>query len=313
MLFKRKGSPNWNYKFTINGNTIFRSTGTDDKIKAQEIADKAKVTAWEKLKHGVRQRYLWHDAMIRFLTESHGKRSIETEKSHLRWLAKHLDGKYLDEIDTDVVEKIIKAKLKDAGTTRCNRTTGIISAILNKAHKKWGWLDRVPHIRKFREGGQRLRWLTKEEAVRLLEELPEHAHDMAMFTLTTGLRESNVTGLEWSQIDMQRRIAWIHADQSKNGKVIRVPLNDDAVAVLIRQLGKHQSRVFTYDGNTIEKVSTKAFRKALDRAGIENFRWHDLRHTWASWMPSSCTKRVRGMEFYGYGDAIRAFSPRTFG
>ena len=62
---------------------------------------------------------------------------------------------------------------------------------------------------------------------------------MATFSLATGLRESNVTGLEWNQIDMQRRIAWIHADQSKNGKIIRVPLNDDAVVILRQQLGKH--------------------------------------------------------------------------
>lgn len=288
MLFKRKGSPNWHYKFTVKGKTIYRSTGTDDKEKAQEIADKAKAEAHDVLKLGKRQRYLWQDAVVRWITESE-KKSIDTDKYHLKWLRKYLDNVYLDEIDTDKIEEIIQAKLEVAGKTRVNRTTELIRSILNKAHKKWGWIDSVPHIRRFKEPKKRIRWLTHEEAERLLKELPEHTKAMAMFTLATGLRESNVTGLEWSQIDLHRKIAWIHADQSKSDKVIRVPLNQDAIDILIQQRGKHSIRVFTYRGQPVNKAGKKCWREALKRAGIENFRWHDLRHTWASWHVQSGT------------------------
>jgi integrase len=63
--------------------------------------------------------------------------------------------------------------------------------------------------------------------------------------------------LEWQQIDMQRHVAWIHPDQAKAAKAIGVPLNDDAVAVLKAQIGKHHTHV-TYKGKPIAKAGTLA-------------------------------------------------------
>lgn len=299
MLFKRKKY--WYYKFTVKGKTVYRSTGTSDKEKAQVIAAKAYSDACNQLRFNEKPRYLWQDAVIRWLNESEN-RSIETEKYHLRWLSQHLDDIYLDEIDQNIIEGIIQSKLKEAGTTRVNRTTSVVSAILNKACKKWGWIDSVPYIRKFKESNQRLRWLTPEEVDRLIPELQPHTRYMMLFTLATGLRESNITGLEWNQIDMQHRIAWIHADQSKNGKPIRIPLNDDALTILRKQIGKHQTRVFTYKGKPIEKAGTKAWRAGLERAGIKNFTWHGFRHTWASWHVQAGTPLNVLQELGGWSD-----------
>lgn len=106
---------------------------------------------------------------------------------------------------------------------------------------------------------------------------------MVRFSLETGLRRSNVTGLQWSQVDLVRRTAWIHPDQAKARKAIAVPLSAAAIVVLREQLGQHPTHVFSYKGKPITQVSTKAWYKGLEKAGIDNFRWHDLRHTWASW------------------------------
>ena len=102
---------------------------------------------------------------------------------------------------------------------------------------------------------------------------------MVKFSLSTGLRKRNVTDLEWSQVDLQRNVAWIHADQAQARKSIHISLNATAMEVLRKQVGKHSLRVFTYQGKPIIQVNTRAWRKALRRAGIEDFRWHDLRHT----------------------------------
>jgi integrase len=92
-----------------------------------------------------------------------------------------------------------------------------------------------------------------------------------------------VTGLQWKQVDLSRQLAWIHPDQAKARKAIAVPLNTEAMALVQKQVGKHLTHVFSFRGKPIKQVSTKAWYAALERAGIEDFRWHDLRHCWASW------------------------------
>jgi len=83
----------------------------------------------------------------------------------------------------------------------------LLRAILRKCANEWEWLDRVPSVRMLKEPTRRIRFLTREEAQRLLAELPEHLADMAAFSLATGLRASNVTGLQWTQVDLARRVA----------------------------------------------------------------------------------------------------------
>ena len=196
----------------------------------------------------------------------------------------------LDDITTDTVERVRKARLATGvSPATVNRMLEVLRAILRRAHREWEWMSAIPLVRMMPERKRRVRWLTRDEAERLLVELPSHLADMAKFSLATGLRKSNVVGLEWSQVDKARRAAWIHPDQAKARRAIAVPLNADALAVLSSRWGMHATRVFTYNGRPIRQVSTKAWKKALERAGIEDFRWHDLRHTWASWHVQSGT------------------------
>jgi len=93
----------------------------------------------------------------------------------------------------------------------------------------------------------------------------------------------------WEQVDLGRRVAWIHADQSKSRKAFTVPLNEDAIEILTRLYTKGSEYIFTYKGKPVARASTKAWYKKLERAGISDFRWHDLRHTWVSWHIQSGT------------------------
>lgn len=283
-LYKRKDSPYWWIKIIHNGRPVQKSTGTDDKAKAQEYHDKLKASLWDQERLGIKLRYSWKDAVIRYLAETTGKTTQETDKTHLRWLDRYLNGLMLDEINRDLLEKVMAKRIADkVANSTVNRTMEVVRAVLRKAAFDWEWLDRVPKVRMLPEPKRRIRWITRDEAERLMAALPDHLAVMVRFSLETGLRKANVTGLQWSQVDLVRRTAWIHPDQAKARKAIAVPLSVAAVKVIREQIGKHATHVFSYKGNTIIQVNTKTWRATLAKVGIKEFRWHDLRHTWASW------------------------------
>ncbi|MEQ1836225.1 MAG: site-specific integrase [Candidatus Nitrotoga sp.] len=203
---------------------------------------------------------------------------------HLRWLDQHLNGIALHAIKRELLDKISAAKQAEGvANSTVNRMQEVVRVILRKACNEWEWLDRVPVVRMLPEPTKRVRWITRDEADTLIAELPPHLAYMVRFSLETGLRRSNVTDLQWSQVDLVRMTAWIHPDQAKARKAIPIPLSNVAVEVLRKQIGRHSENVFTFNGKPVYQVNTKAWHKALERVGIENFRWHDLRHTWASW------------------------------
>ncbi len=283
-LFKRSDSPNWWVKLNHNGRRIQQSTGTSDEKRAREYHDKLKASLWDQERLGIKPSHSWNEAVVRYLAEMSHKASHSDDKAHLRWVDRFLGGAELKSINRDVVDRILAARQADGvANSTVNRTMEVIRAVLRRAAHEWEWLDRVPRVRMLPEPKRRVRWLTREEADRLIAALPEHLAVMVRFSLETGLRRSNVTGLEWSQVDLARRTAWIHPDQAKARKAIAVPLSAAAVVVIREQIGKHLTRVFCFRGKPVRQVNTKTWRLVLQRVGIENFRWHDLRHTWASW------------------------------
>lgn len=282
-LYKRNDSSVWWIKLHHSGKIVQRSTGTADKVKAQEYHDRLKASLWEQERLGARPRYSWQQAAGRWIEETSHKATHRDDIAKLKWLHSILGGLMLDEVTLDVVARIKEARLKEASKSTANRFLALVRAILKRAVDEWDWLEKAPKIKLFKEAEGRIRFITPEQVQTLLRELPAHQKDMVLFALQTGLRQANVVKLEWSQINLEQGHMWVNAAQSKNRKPIAVPLNREALAVLHRQLGKHPARVFTYAGQPIVNANTRAWRKALKRAGIEDFRWHDLRHTWASW------------------------------
>lgn len=301
-LIKRKKSSVWWIDFVApNGERIRRSTETDDRKEAHELHDKLKSEVWRVQKLGDRPRRLWQDAVVRWLREQAHKATIEGDKEKLRWLDRFLVDLELECITRSKIEMLVEAKKAEGcSNATVNRMLALVRAILRRCVRDWEWLDRAPSVRFLKEPARRVRFLTQAQAMALLAELPLHLQEMATFALSTGLRAANVTGLTWEQVDRSRKLAWIHPDQAKARKAIAVPLNDVASEVIERQVGKHATHVFTFRGKPIKQVSTMAWYHALNRAGIKQFRWHDLRHTWASWHVQNGTPLYALQELAGW-------------
>ncbi len=304
MSLRKRGGIWWIDVTAPNGERVRRTAETANKALAQEFHDRFKSDLWRISKLGEKPRRTWNEAAVRWLKESGHKATLDQDKAHLRWLDQHLGGKYLDIISRSVIDRITEAKLAEGvSNATVNRPLEVVRAILRKCVNDWEWLDRAPQVRMLKEPTRRVRFLTRAEAQRLLSELPEHLAIMAAFSLATGLRRANVTGLQWSQVDLVRRLAWIHPDQAKARKAIAVPLNAEAVWNIRARIGTHVTHVFSFRGQPIRQVSTKAWYQALARAGIQDFRWHDLRHTWASWHVQNGTPLHALQELGGWESA----------
>lgn len=267
---------------TESGKRIRRSTGTKDQIAAQEYHDKIKHELWRQERVGDKPKYTWDEAALRWLNEMSDKKSIDSDIGKIRRLPE-FRGMWLHEMTRDFIMTTINRKTCSNSTK--NRYFALIRAILNKAEKEWEWIDRAPFIKMHKEPKKRIRWLTPDEANRLIAALPVHLGKAAAFSLLTGLRQANVLNLTWQQIDLQRGVCWIWGDQTKSGRDLGVALNAGAIRILQSQLGKHPTYVFLNKrGNPIKSISNRDWRIALEKANIQNFRWHDMRHTWASWL-----------------------------
>ncbi len=300
MSIYKRGSIYWIRITAPGGQRIRKSAQTSNRRKAQEYHDKLKAELWRIHKLGEKPRRTWQEATLRWLDERERKADLRHDVEKLRWLHSYFGQLYLDEISRDLIDEVASQKKKGRAAATVNRYLALIRSILRAARDDWEWVDSIPRIKLFKEQRKRVRWITRDDAKKLVDELPAHLADMAAFTLATGLRRSNVTNLRWDQVDRDRSLAWIHPDQSKSRKAISVPLNRDAVSILEDRLGIDPEYVFTYQGKPVFQTSTKAWYAALKRANIKDFRWHDLRHTWASWHVQAGTSLQELMELGGW-------------
>jgi integrase len=238
---------------------------------------------------------------VRYLEEFADKNSLSDDKDHLKKLDPYLRSRRLDAIDMTVLQPFIRDRKTKGGVSNAtvNRALEVVRRILNVAHQDWRWLRGVPKVRMLKEPRRRVRFLRREEADRLIDALPAHMKPVVRFARATGCREGEIMGLEWSRVDLERRVAWLDHGTTKSGEGRGIPLNADAIAALGAVHGQHARWCFTYSGARIRK-SPSAWDTAKRRSRIEDFRFHDLRHSWASWHVQSGTSLQELMELGGW-------------
>jgi integrase len=289
-VYRRPNSRFWWMDATLpNGKRVRKSTGTEHREEAEAYLAKIKLDAYREVHFGIKPQRTWQEAVVRYLQVKAALRSYRDVKRICVHLHPYLKDLTLNHINGDVIWSVVQGELKKGNkAATVNRYLATIRNLLRTARDEWQWLDHIPKIRLLSGEVERDRWLTKEEAERLISVCPPHLAAVVQFALATGCRAREILGLEWNRVDLNRETAWLN--QTKNGTPRGVPLNKSAINVLQEQVGKHSRFCFTYNGEPIRyNITNHAWIAALKKAGLEDFRFHDLRHTWASWHRQSGT------------------------
>jgi integrase len=252
------------------------------KVRAQIIEGRFFETLEEKTR-------TFDELMKRYLAEHAAKKS---EPRHYQGYAKNLTAFFGGRILAEITPKLIaeyKALRYAAGLkpASINRELASLKKAFNLAVREWEWCRENPvsKVSMERENNQRDRWLSVEEEAGLLQACAPWLQDLVTFALHTGLRMGEILELTWRGVDVSRRTVMVF--RSKNGERRTLPVNETVLSVLkqkskVRSLGTDLvfcSQVFT----SMESGHLRrSFRLALGKAKIEDFHFHDLRHTFAT-------------------------------
>ena len=280
-----------------NGERVRCSARTTDPIQAEKYHDRLKDESWERTVMGEEPRPTFSEAATRFLKAKRERASIDEMARHIAFWRQHFGNDRIDTIRRKKVAEIVEENFPEAATR--NRYLATLRGMLRMAEaddEDTGY--RAPKFQLYDEPEGREVWLRPEDFWALHAALPEGLKDPAIFAVSTGFREGNLMDLEWAWIDLQSHTVTIPGSKTKNGKPDTKHLNRMAREVLRRQLGKDLVRVFPQFWvkgkpefllwgwrkalGTIQKKEW--YLTVLRRYGVPRLRWHDLRHTFASYI-----------------------------
>jgi integrase len=297
-VYRRPDSPYWWASFVDeSGERVRRSTGKTDRREAI-----AALAAWRlETPSGAQDEASAHtfdELMVAYLLATEGQRRREdVVRLHVWRLKQTFSEKVMETLAaTDVTSYIQKRKGEGVSNATVNRELEVLSAAINFAVRDLDWTLPNPVVgRMLKEPEGRLRWLTRPESMALVhaaeaERMAPHLAPLIQLALHTGMRRGELLGLEWVRVDLQAAIIYLEGRHTKAGKRRTVPINAVARYALLNRARFRAEHcpdapwVFCdVKGVRIASVQ-RSFGTACERAGITDFRFHDLRHTCAAWL-----------------------------
>lgn len=300
MPFKREDSPHWYADYTsADGRRVKRSTETTSLSEARELEAKWRLEAREQRLWGTQPSRSFKELIARYLDDFEDvKRSIWRDAISVMRLREFFpDDRELRSIKRADVRAYIqhrKAQGVTAGTI--NREIGLLSSMFNHARFEWDWdIPNPATNQKMREPEGRKRFLTAEQASCLMRVASENKRapylaDMILLAVNTGMRRGELLGLTWSRVDLKANTLQLGEKDTKSGKSRLVPLNSQARSALLCRASYRAEHcpdapnVFcTKSGEGLDGIKS-SWTKAVKQAGLEDFHFHDLRHTAGSWL-----------------------------
>ncbi len=226
-------------------------------------------------------------------------KSIVDQKIQLNWWKDNIGAYLLSDITPSLITeyrgKLLSEPSKRGGLKRtdatANRYCAVLSHCFTVAFKEWEWMQENPmlRIKKLKEPRGRVRFLSDEERERLLtvckESQSPFLYLLVVLAISTGARKMELCSLNWEDVDLKRGMIILH--DTKNGERRALPLvgiAKDLMKEHFKNRNENTNRVFPAK-NLIDPIDIRTpFETALIKAEIKDFRWHDLRHSCASYL-----------------------------
>jgi integrase len=291
-LFKRKESPYYFMKFQANGIRVYESTRTANRKLAEQIYLDRRHEIINGIEPVVRKEpvrdYTFSELADKYLEWCSGRqKSFSRKKVIVKILNNYLKNKLIQDISIEELEIIQSDYIKTKHSINyVNNIIKILKAMFTKAYD-WELIDedvlkRVRKVKQLKGENKRLRYLSEEEAERLISHCEPYLKPVVITALNTGMRKSEILHLTWDRVDLKNRL--ILLDKTKNGERREVPINNTLFQTLSGLTRHLKCGYIFYNPDTLKPYYDlkKSFGKALKKAHILDFRFHDLRHTFAS-------------------------------
>lgn len=231
-------------------------------------------------------------------------KSYERDVVNLKHLNAYFENYHLHEIRPELIEKYKAERLEKVSPASVNRELATLKNMYTKAIQ-WEYVKDNPAktVKLLKEPPGRLRYLEKEEIKKLIDSCAPHLKPIVIMALNTGMRRGEILNLKWSDISLKNRNILVRNSKSNTSRII--PMNDTVYKTL-KSTPKKGEYLFNLDGNKIGDIK-KSFKNALKRAGIEGFRFHDLRHTFASHLAMLGCNLKTIQELLGHKDIKMTF------
>lgn len=229
------------------------------------------------------------------------KKSWKRDLTSLKKLIPFFRGMLLSNLDTRKIEEYKRERVAKVTPASVNRELACLKFMYSLA-KKWKLVDENPvkEVKFFQERKLEMRILDKGEINRLIEITSDHLKPIIIIALNTGMRRSEIFNLRWNDIDFDKHFIFIK--ETKSGIARRVPMNSLVVNALKRI--KRESEFLFYNPKTKNSIKDvkRSFKTACRKVGITDLRFHDLRHTAATYMVTGGIDLVTVSEILGHSD-----------
>ncbi len=331
-IYKR-GKIYWIRYAGPDGKIVFESTkGTSFKVAESRLLERKRMVRDGELPELIKHPDItFNELAAEYLKWAERQRGIRQKKNRVEQLKKEFGNLQLKHFSTMLVEQFQtdrlkqgfineKKRKKDPSNNKTpvepsgnkpatiNRLISVLQHMFTKAHD-WGMvsaevLKRMRKAKQLEENNARLRFLTTEECQELIEACEDHLRPIVVTALHTGARKSEILNLRWEQVDLKHGFILFKGSMAKNGERREVPISDTLRETLSGIVRRLDLPFVFYNPGTDEPYTmvTRSFASALKKAKISDFKFHDLRHTFASHLAMAGVELITIKELLGHKD-----------